>query len=393
MKRSNYQFPNIEDDFTGILSKIWSKGWFDEYSEDHFLIKVFENRLNDIQWTHQLINNNSHGLYSPINSDNTINYPLFISTFINNFSCRINSMIVNFGELAMEKFVKYQLSAGKFLYNEDQFFQALSEIEILIFYCSKAKWSRIIYEPPTGVNSSNPEASFELNIDDNTFKINIEVKTPKFLNPVPNNNPVFIPCVLLNNKGRKLISELCENYKIKYVAPRVTKLVDFINSSAKKFKKPKKDELNLLYINWSYSDYPSNGFYEAWSLLTNSYNGIMTNKDIGLHLPFKEAVSPDAYEKISAIIVYTSSIDQLMFSDFLYAWQGTDSRMGQRFRVLLLDETVDRSMFFSLTNMNPCFPEKDTFIALSSFSSDIINIKEFNNILQKYVLKSKDLKD
>lgn len=36
-----------------------------------------------------------------------------------------------------------------------------------------------------------------------------------------------------------------------------------------------------------------------------------------------------------------------MFSDFSYAWQGTDSRTGQRFRVLL-DKSIDKSTFLIL---------------------------------------------
>ncbi len=395
--RSDSEFPNKDEDLTGVLSKIWKEGWFDEYSDDHFLIKVFNKKLDNIHWARQLVENNSHGIYSPINADNTIDYSLFVSNFVYNFSFRMNTLISSFGELEIEKFVKDQLSAGKATYDEDQFFQALSEIEILIFYCRKADWSRIVYEPPIGMNSSNPEASFELNTDGNTYKINIEVKTPKFLNPVPNHEAIFLPCVLLNNEGRKIISELCKEYKIKYIAPRVTKLVDFINSAAKKFKKPAKNEFNLLYINWSYSDFPSNGFYEAWKLLSNSYNGIMTNKEVDLNLPFKEAISPDAYEKITAIIVYTSSIDQLMFSDFSYAWQGTDSRTGQRFRVLLLDKSIDKSTFFAFTSMNPCSSENYTFFALLASSSTTINVDEFkkksNELLLNNLLDPKDLKN
>ena len=76
-------------------------------------------------------------------------------------------------------------------------------------------------------------------------------------------------------------------------------LVEFINSATKKFNYPKKNEYNLLYINWSYSDFPSNSFLEAWSLLTNKYNGLLTHPEIGTTLPIKEPVNPDAYKKYS----------------------------------------------------------------------------------------------
>ena len=47
------------------------------------------------------------------------------------------------------------------------------------------------------------------------------------------------------------------------------KLKDFLNSASSKFSVPQSNEYNLLYINWSYCDFASNSFLEAWSLLTN----------------------------------------------------------------------------------------------------------------------------
>ena len=158
------------------------------------------------------------------------------------------------------------------------------------------------------------------------------------------------------------MQELCAENNSKCIFPRVTKLVQFINSAAEKFAKPNENEYNLLYINWSYSDFPSNGFLEAWSLLTNEVNGILTHPEIGTKLPFKEPICSEAYEKITAVIVYTSSLDQLMFSDFCYAWQKSP-RTGARFRMFVINKELrekelanDSNILFKITGMNPDIP-------------------------------------
>jgi hypothetical protein len=99
--------------------------------------------------------------------------------------------------------------------------------------------------------------------------------------------------------------------------PRVHKLVGFINSATEKFVLPSSNKhFNLLYINWSYSEFPSNSYLEAYSILFNDKNGLLTHKDIGIKMGVLEA----AYEKISAIVVYTSSLNTIVFQDFRYLW-------------------------------------------------------------------------
>lgn len=85
---------------------------------------------------------------------------------------------------------------------------------------------------------------------------------------------------MLSQRGRELVPEFCKNHDIQYLSPRLLKLKDFLNSASEKFSIPQEDEYNLLYINWSYCDFPSNSFLEAWSLLTNDINGILTHPDI-----------------------------------------------------------------------------------------------------------------
>ena len=137
---------------------------------------------------------------------------------------------------------------------------------------------------------------------------------------------------------------------------------------------PKENQYNLLYINWSYSDFPSVGFLEPWALLTNELNGILTHREIGIHLPFNDPIHPDAYDKISAIIVYSSSIDQLMFSDFRYVWQKSPSA-AQKFRMFVLNKELEEnelsgksSELFEVTGMKPSIPEEGKWRALLDFN-------------------------
>ncbi|MEG1726017.1 MAG: hypothetical protein RR313_11540 [Anaerovoracaceae bacterium] len=377
-KRSEKTYPMGELDLTGYLKKAWEEGWLDKYSNEHFIVRAIENRVTDIEWKEQLLFNNSTSIYSPINQRGEIDFEMFSSNFIVNLSSRLFGMSKVFVEDDIKKFIQNQLSAGKDKYDENTFFQALSEIEILGFYCSRASWCNAIYEPPIGMNGSNPEAKFEIvlhgknNGEKIKIQVNIEVKTPEFPVIKTTSTRVIIPTVLLSDSGKKQIRELCTSNNVKLVLPRVTKLVQFINSAAKKFEKPKDNEFNFLYINWSYSDFPSNGFLEAWSVLTNEINGILTHPDIGTKLPFREPVCNEAFEKITAVIVYTSSLDQLMFSDFRHAWQASEN-VGSRFRMFVLNNELKNEsnmskVLFELTGMNPHNQKPEGLRVLASYN-------------------------
>ena len=365
--RSNKSFPkHLDVEVCSFLKKIWEEGWLDDYSNDHFLIKAIENRIDQFSWDKQFLNNNIKNYYSTISSDGTINYESFSINFCMNFSCRLSNMVNMFGEQKAKKFIIDQLSAGKVEYNEDIFFQALSEIEILTFFHRGFDWKEIKYEPSTIKNGSNPEAYFIGEFCSNnsttpvTIKVNIEVKTPKFPHLESRKERCLIPTVLLTKTGRDKVLKFCEENNVEMVLPRVNKLIDFINSASKKFNIPKDNEYNLLYINWSYSDFPSNSFLEAWNLLTNEYNGILIHPEIATTLSLREPISLDAYKKITAIIVYTSSIDQLMFSDFRHVWERNG--WGCKFRIYVLDEKLrndiivgNNDLFFQLTNITSFF--------------------------------------
>ncbi|MBW4847966.1 MAG: hypothetical protein KZY87_20605 [Lachnospiraceae bacterium] len=346
-----------------FLKNAWTNGWLDEYSNDHFLIRAIENRLGTFVGKELLINNdiNQFGL---IKKNGDIKIDDFSLNFCINFSGRMQLLANRFGEENIKNFITNQMSAGKQHYKENAFFEALSEVSILSFYSGRYEWSHAIYEPSliTGVNNRNPEARYIGSINcradcknlEKTVTISIEVKSPEFPHNYHENEKIVIPTVLLTDSGRKEVKSFCKEHNIVYMDPRVLKLRDFINSAASKFTIPKTDEFNLLYINWSYRDFPSNSFLEAWSLLTNELNGILT------HPEFAESIGiiPDALQKITAVIVYTESLEGLMFSNFTHVWQRNGA--GTKFRMWVIDEKLrnaewrnETNILFYITGMNP----------------------------------------
>lgn len=330
------------------LHTLWNNGLFDEYSDDHFLIKALNGRLDSFNWSEQFINNNL-SIYPVINKDRTINYDLFCSNFCINLSFKLKFLSNVFGADKIEKFIVDQLSAGKDRYDENVFFQALSEIEILSFFHRGFGWDSTDYEPSETKHGKNPEARFTGTIDGKHYEINIEVKTAEFPIVDVKRERKVIPIILENDKCAA-VSNYCSKNRIRLIKPRVTKLVDFLNSACDKFSLFDDEIVNLLYINWSYSDFPSNSFLEPWSLMTNEINGILCKERICDKLHFRETLNPDFKRKISAIIVYTSSIEELMFSDFRHVWQRGSA--GCKFRMWLIDETK-RNEIIKLTGMNP----------------------------------------
>ncbi len=351
---------------TGFLKKAWINGWLDDYSDDHFLIKAIENRLTNFVGMELLIKNDNNQ-YGFIKNNGDVNINGFSQTFCINFSGRMQLLANSFGEENIKNFVTGQMSAGKSHYKENAFFEALSEVSILSFYSARYDWSHTIYEPSliNGASNKNPEAryigSINCKVDRGNGReskrkviINIEVKSPEFPQDYHKNEKIVIPTILLTDTGREEVKKFCIERNIVYMDPRVLKLRDFINSAASKFTVPMNDEFNLLYINWSYRDFPSNSFLEAWSLLTNEINGAL------IHPEYAESIGilPDALQKITAIIVYTESLEGLMFSNFTHVWQCNGA--GPKFRMWVIDdklrnaEWTDKSnVLFRITGMNP----------------------------------------
>lgn len=364
-----------------FLNNAWTNGWLDEYSDDHFLIKALENRLETFVGKQQLIENDIN-LYGTIKADGDFDTNAFNINFCINFSRRMQFLTQVFGDENIRNFITNQMSAGKQHYKEDAFFEALSEVSILSFYATRCDWSHAIYEPPvfSGVDKRNPEAKFVGSIHckvdgenqieaERTVTINIEVKSPEFPHDNHDNEKIAIPTMLLTDNGRKEVKKFCKEHSVTYMDPRVLKLRDFINSASSKFTVPRDDEFNLLYINWSYRDFPTNSFLEAWSLLTNEINGALTHPESASSI----GILPDAFKKITAVIVYTESLEGLMFSDFRYVWQRSGA--GTRFRMWVIDEKLrnaewaDKSnVLFYITGMNPS--KELTQMAMIDFKSE-----------------------
>ena len=321
MKRSDKIFPLPEDNFCyAFLKKMWKEGWLDEFSNEHFLIRAIEHRLDKFLGINQIQRDNST-VYPYITIEN------FECNFLINFSVKIGGISNLFGENQIKRFVKDQISAGKKHYSEEQFFRALSEISIIAYFCTITEWKEKIYEPKLN-GKKNPE--IRLISNDNTI-IDIEVKTPGF-NQANIVERKMMPTVLLTDEGRIKLQEHCEKNNMKCILPRVGKLKDFINSAAEKFEVPKDNKhLNLLFINWTYSEFAPDSYLEAYYLLINPENGLIRNKEIGI----KMGITEDAYDKISGIIIYSDSLNGMTFLDIRYLW------IDQKFRFIALNPDID----------------------------------------------------
>lgn len=331
MLRSQKAYPLSGLDLSGSLRQAWENGWMDEYAEEHFLVKAIEKRLGKYPKLFQIP---SHFVSL---------YPLtpatFQENFCINFSAKIARMISLFGEDNIQRFFTDQLSAGKANYESDQFFRALSEVSILNYWGMRSQSGE--YEPKTN-GKKNPEARLHCN---NGITIDVEVKTPGFKD-FAGIEDIVIPTVLLNNEGRTAFIDYCNSHDLHGAMPRVLKIKDFLNSAAEKFEEiDHVSHMNLLYINWSFSEFEESGFQEAFSLMAHPINGILTHKDIGLSLGIHEEV----YEKITAVIVYTESLHGLMFGDFRWVWiRGHD---GQPQFGIVGMHGCDK--LFETTGMNP----------------------------------------
>ena len=364
MKRSEMSYPlfnSIPLEECDALRKAWEEGWLDDFSEEHFLIRAINGKLNDFDGKLQYNANNI-----PLYSSDNLN-----ENFLINFSFRLHSLIQFFGESYIKNFIVNQLSAGKKQYSEGQFFRAFSEVVILCFWCNRSKSGE--YEPQIN-GKKNPEARF---ICHNDIVVDIEVKTGGFEDIKQVENMV-IPTVLLDDIGRIEFVNYCHKHGIRAYMPRVHKLKDFLNSAADKFDYvDHTSHLNLLYINWTFSEFIDSGFEEALSILSNEVNGILTHKDIG----YKIGLSEDVFDKITAVIVYTESLSGLMFNDFRWVW--TRNELNHPHFGIIGMHIVD-DIIFDTSGMNPkAFQESPCLLAYlheSSHAEQLFQIIK-NNIL------------
>ena len=314
-----YDIPLVNDERWNF-ERMWKAGWFDDYCEDHFLIRALKG--DDKLYYHVFQYCRSVTQYG--NSSYA-----FAENFCVNFIMKLQRMIKLFGVNEMKGFIKNQLAAGKKKYREEKFFEALSEVEVLLFFGTFGPGEpSSVYEPRCGNGNCNPEASF---VYPTGHKIHIEVKTPEFVRSKTYETDVYMPLMPLNDTGISEFERVCREDGCVFQRPRLSKLKSFLDSAITKFHVPDNREYNILCINWSYTDIIVNGYIEPVMLLFNKVNGIINHKDMAKKL----GISPDIYEKISAVLVFQNSVEAITMMDLRYLWAGYP-----RSAVLLLNPFV-----------------------------------------------------
>ena len=356
-KRHNMPFP-MQQRLYEILPRMWEQGWLDEFSEEHFLIRAIK---NDTQIWDRLLR--YHRVYQ---GEWEITKKAFPSTFCINFSAKMNLLVDVFGENNIKNFVTSQLSAGKKHYNEGQFFEALSEIEILAYFSQFGPgWANGKYEPKIGRGNHNPEASF---VYPGGERIDIEVKTPEF-SYVKRTQNLFMPLQCLTNKGIEEFEKECKKYGLLFQRPRISKLKSFLNSACEKFVEPTNEKhYNILFINWTYTEIPYEGFIEPCALLNNSYNGIFNH----YNMAEKVGISNEIYSKITAIFIFQNPFEAIAFQDLRYLFASRKAVL--LLNPFMLDSAEKKKAFYEAIQMR----EKD-FI-LESIPELYYDVGEYHSL-------------
>ncbi len=373
---------------SGVLYRLWQDGAFDEYSDDHFMIRAFN---EDVEYFKRFFKD--HYINVTAASVQYRSVEVFPTNFVLNMERSFRALVWSFGYGNIQRFVKNQLSAGKKRYDEELFFEALSEIHILAFLCIYGAMSptadepfkydekgRIIrkneavpiisseYEPQLN-GKKNPEARFHYK--DGTV-LDVEIKTPKFSDIVDGNMPFLMPGVLLDSEGCSKLMETCKNIGIQCLLPNVSKIKDFLNSAAEKFQEPESTKhVNLLCINWTGAAVDKNDITEPLIILSNLTNGVLSNKSIA-----KEChISSEAINKISAIMLYKLDLGTLLFSDFRYVYSTNKAKvLLNRFSTNLNVDTIHR-----ITKLSCIYPE-DSLISPTIFANEVCYRKFKNEI-------------
>ena len=351
------------------IKVFWEKGIFDDYSEKHFIIRAIN---NDASYFKELF------LRKNIKEINPTSFPW---NFIANLNVKTVNLMQCFGNDVIENFFRNQFAAGKNNYNENQFFEALSEFYLLTYFANfgPAKLTEAIYEPRLVDSDKNPEARF---VYGNDVVLDIEIKTPNF----PDRNLLenfIIPTYLLNDKGREKLSDFCNTNNINCHMPRILKIKDFINYAGEKFADiSSENHINLLVINWTSTDLSETELFEPTTLLCNPKNGLFRNKDVALKL----GISEEALSKISAIFFYILPERCLLFNDFRYLFA------TKQYKIIVnpFAKDVSADKIHKLTHLAVHFPEELEDERFAFFSLDNRDwdseLREMNNIINENTL-------
>lgn len=352
----------MRNQFTEQLYIYKDSGLLDGYSDNHFLIRAMRGEIDIIKEYSQLID------YSAIRQGVD-----FSSSFLMNLTTGLRVMHNFFRKKEIERFITDQLSAGKSNYDEAQFFRALSELHVLRYlgmYAGVLKEAK--YEPRL-IGNTNPEARF---VFDDDVILDIEVKTPGFISTNSGTeaaNGLLKPNVVLNQSVKGIINDFCRDNGLKFVSPRVLKLKEYIMSAAAKFEVPTTNKhFNILFINWTFTDFPECGLCEPLSLLVNTSSGLIGNKEAMKLI----GINDEQMNKISAVVVYRDTLNTLLSNDFRYHFQ------YKTFRYIInyVNTNSDYNFLSSALGMNPC----NFGLAVEWFPFDYVFNKEApTDLLQK----------
>ncbi len=349
MSRKDLKFPEkLPDVLCGTMKRFWERGVFDEYADEHFLIRAINNDIKGI--TLALIKKDTAELKKRVYDKAALS--LFINNFLINFSAKLTGLCNYFGEDKIEHFLREQFSAGKSQYDEEIFWEALSEVHMLYYFVGlgPAFVKNAEYEPRLGESNKNPEARL---VYENNMILDIEVKTPRF----PMRDLLkehILPSVLLDEEGRKKLSDFCKKSQVECCLPRVLKIKDYINSAGGKFETPANtNHINLLAINWTYSEFADTGLFEPISLFCNPANGLFVNPNVWQSL----GIESEAVRKISAVLLYKVPEEMLMFGDARYLFIKGNSKLI----VNPYAECVNEEAVFKMTHLSTKWPDFDDF--------------------------------
>ena len=227
-------------------------------------------------------------------------------------------MEILFEDKDINNFLKGQLAAGKEEYDQDTFFQALSEVQCINYVanmvpdCEKIECE---YEPKNN-GSSNPEARIKFGETEMSNSVyDIEVKTAKFEEvPIEEGKRYIKLNIPLLNNGYNHLKEMAKLCNYHVISPNYLKVKDYIISADKKFIEPSdENHVNILFINWSFISPTASGIMEPCSLLYDENVGLLKSEI--LHDICK--INKDYLKKISAIVVYCDNYDSFISVNLL----------------------------------------------------------------------------
>lgn len=331
----------MEYDALNFTKQLYEQGLFESYSGNHFLIRALTGKLDYLNEYPHLAVPGSLTFDKETDTEN----------FLNNFSVKFKGFYDTFNEKDMKKFIGNQLAAGKKNYNENQFFRAISEINVINFVrCLGPGLKEAIYEPELNENNKkNPEVRL---IFENDIVVDLEVKTPgfgdanRFLKQKNIEYLIRLNVLVTDNERKGYINKFKKS-KAEVVLPRVGKIKDYINSAGEKFVIPNNGKhINLLFINWTYTEFQQKSLIEPLGVLYNPKNGILRSPKFLDSL----GINKEALKKISAIILYGDTFNSILYSNMLNIYEHMSYYMIPN---ELYCENLDINLLKLVTNMNP----------------------------------------